>query len=1401
MRFSDPSYYEILEGVRTGYYNIYYISHLIHHNLLQMLDFFLDDLFNIDCDMIVVPISTIGTMSESFHSGVRKISSHLAPLKAKYNLGEVEIQPTKHYPVKYIVFACVVEDSSSSYGTIRQIGKNLGKELQAIKDVLTIATPIIGTGAGGLNHFPSRNILLNAFYETAPNSISFNFCTPDKSVHDSFDGYSLDIDTPSGQLVFEAELGRVLEIDYIESLIYDQDYYYELALQKYFEFRNFVAPHESFYYEIENACKKSRPNYKEFLLLFDESSEEYKFLLLCGELIAYIDYRAYRKNLWNKYPDKRTLAHSAVRQSNWLFNLIKLKLTGSFNGLSTSIKNALLYFEKPETSLIMLSMSHRERVFLELLHVKYEGEKSIIHLLDFFSNHKVSCKNSMNFGALCSRILYSPAIKSIWFEEVRFTVAGRRNDELLNTIDLAMAINRISENLKTKSPKLDLGNCGLRDLNSMPELFECTHLEELILSNEWAEYENGKWRKRISNNKGKHNSLNAIPDKIGELINLKRLTCGGDWNNGRSSWNRWSIKNLSAIIRLQKLEYLNVSNNMLTTIKGLNQLKKLTVAHLNNNEISVVESLTDVEYLEELYLSNNNIRTVIFLQPLKNIKTIDLHQNDIRDLRPLEELISKIGIENNKWKIDTLNIAQNPLEYPALDIVNLGKEAVLSTLQDIKKLGRYINKDIKVILVGNSEAGKSTLVKYLDAEKYLDKKHGATLWMAEKTIKSKYKIELLGDTCTLHLFDFGGHDYYHDTHQLFYSSNTIYILLWDAKTNELAIRNCVQEDEQGKPVDVEVQDYPVKYWLESVKHYIQDIEADNFEFDIQREKTYNSSLLMIQNKVGKADQLVHLNNAYYTEHFPFIYDMINISIIDPRRNLLHFDSILGEMLNNMSIIGASLPKYYETIKKAISIYQGAEILNIEQFLSFCNSLLKTHIDISQCRIMCRYLEQIGVILYSYNAQEEKVYLKKENIIKSIHQVLSDLVDKKGEFDLAYVSGKLEKSTEAADLIAIMKSFKMIFSHPYQDIYIAPLYLPKLPEGKVKLFLNDKIKPYRRFEYSGFIHKNVVLSVFDKYTKMIAQEKRSPQDDLFYYWKDGLIVKKPSSDEIVMIKFHLGNNEGNACIDVFDMAGGEKNHYVFLKEVISFIKEVNHGYPLEEMVTIDGVHYISIEILNQNARIGKWIFSERKKTDYTKPREAELYFELKNYKMYLTEDVKKKKVVISYSKFDLDQVNLFTRYLRPLIDRNLIDVPWCCEELLPGEIWDEKIKTKFDEADIVFFMVSADFFSTQYILDHEIKGAIDRYDNDKNSVKIIPIILKYYDWGRIGKYDLQRFSALPFKGKPVSDFGNSDIVWHAISTSVRMMIEKDLDPINISSVNREIQGIFERQILGKLDNNS
>lgn len=74
--------------------------------------------------------------------------------------------------------------------------------------------------------------------------------------------------------------------------------------------------------------------------------------------------------------------------------------------------------------------------------------------------------------------------------------------------DLTQARELIKECRKTKNPYLDLGSCGITNLNELPELFKCTHLETLILSNAWFDESFS-----ISNNEGEENVLSSIPKK------------------------------------------------------------------------------------------------------------------------------------------------------------------------------------------------------------------------------------------------------------------------------------------------------------------------------------------------------------------------------------------------------------------------------------------------------------------------------------------------------------------------------------------------------------------------------------------------------------------------------------------------------------------------------------------------------------------------------------------------------------------------------------------------------------------------------------------------------------------------------------------------------------------------
>ncbi|MBE9595057.1 MAG: 50S ribosome-binding GTPase, partial [Proteobacteria bacterium] len=112
-----------------------------------------------------------------------------------------------------------------------------------------------------------------------------------------------------------------------------------------------------------------------------------------------------------------------------------------------------------------------------------------------------------------------------------------------------------------------------------------------------------------------------------------------------------------------------------------------------------------------------------------------------------------------------LDLSGNPLESPPLDIANKGIEAIRSYFKSLEAERRALN-EVKVLLVGDGGAGKTSLVKQLlgeEFDKHEPKTHGINLrdWNAEDI--------------QVHFWDFGGQEIMHATHQFFLSKRSLYI--------------------------------------------------------------------------------------------------------------------------------------------------------------------------------------------------------------------------------------------------------------------------------------------------------------------------------------------------------------------------------------------------------------------------------------------------------------------------------------------------------------------------------------------------------------------------------------------------------------------------------------------------
>ena len=84
-----------------------------------------------------------------------------------------------------------------------------------------------------------------------------------------------------------------------------------------------------------------------------------------------------------------------------------------------------------------------------------------------------------------------------------------------------------------------------------------------------------------------------------------------------------------------------------------------------------------------------------------------------------------------------------------------------------------------------------------------------------------------------------------------------------------------------------------------------------------------------------------------------------------------------------------------------------------------------------------------------------------------------------------------------------------------------------------------------------------------------------------------------------------------------------------------------------------------------------------------------------------------KVFIIYAHEDKPVRDKLLRQLRPLADNGEIDL-WSDHEIKPGEVWDEAIRARLAQSDLLLLLVSDDFFASDYIRNVELREALARH---------------------------------------------------------------------------------------------
>lgn len=641
---------------------------------------------------------------------------------------------------------------------------------------------------------------------------------------------------------------------------------------------------------------------------------------------------------------------------------------------------------------------------------------SNLRSLDLRSNHLNSLPNSIgNLNNLTSLNLWNNHLSSL----------PESIGDLSNLTSFNLSYNQLNTLPETIGQLSNLTSFNLshNQFNALPEsIGKLTKLTSLYLSG---------------------NELKAFPESIRELVNLTSLDL---WNN--------QLKILpESIGKLMNLTFLDLSTNQLNTLPdSISQLINLISLNLWRNQLNTLpESIGRLGNLAYIKLGSNQISALPeSIGELTNLTFLDI---SINQLNALPESIGKLT------QLTCLDISCNSLTQIPLEIVDKGGISVRDYYRQRLEEETDYSYEAKLLIIGEGGAGKTSL-----ANKLIDSRYQLKLEGSNNPEKSTEGIDVLrydfshpsGNSFRINIWDFGGQEIYHATHQFFLTKRSLYLLVADTRQDNTDFN----------------------YWLEIVGLLSED-----------------SPTIIVKNE--KQERPCQINENLLRGRFSNLEKILPTNLAS-NRGLLEILAAVEHHISQLPHIGQPLPKTWVRARAALEAKKYNYIPQSE-FLDLCATQgFKRREDKLQ---LSSYLHDLGVCLHFQDDPILKnwVILKPEWGTTAVYTALENpkVQQSLGYFtheDLANIWADEQYADMHDELLQLMMRFKLCYEIPYRPrTYIAPQLLsPNQP----KYIWNDTDNLILRYHYD-FMPKGIL-------TRFIVEMHKQIDSDLV--WKEGVILK-------------------------------------------------------------------------------------------------------------------------------------------------------------------------------------------------------------------------------------------------------------------------------------------------------
>jgi internalin A len=739
------------------------------------------------------------------------------------------------------------------------------------------------------------------------------------------------------------------------------------------------------------------------------------------------------------------------------------------------------------------------------------------------------------------------------------------------------------------------------------------------------------------------------------------------------------------------------------------------------------------------------------------LEKLDLSYNQLRELPPeIGNLVAltEIQLQSNQLNALPLEIGQlaglralylhwNPglslpeeLLGPTRRDVEHAKtspaspRAILDYYFARQQQGQEAIQEVRVLLVGRGRVGKTSLLKNLQKRPF-DSREQETPGITVE----KLWLNCEPGTAVAHVWDFGGQEFLHGTHQIFLSERCVYVLVLE-----------------GRESNWETE---TDYWL----RFIQSFGGD-------------SAVLVALNKYDQHPFSVDEHRL--KERCPQIAGFVPTDA-ETGTGVEQLEGLLADTVAGIRDVWLGVPRKWHAVKEELE-GMSEKFLEYRNFQRLCEK--RGVSDLQQQDSLAVTLHRLGIALNfrEHHRLRHTSVLKPQWVTEAIYGLIRYAQKKNchGVLEESWLGAALQPATDYPPerhgfVLDLMAKFEVAF--PLEEQGDAPArgtrwLIPELlGESQPEAFAQFRGEGVRRlrFTYPDALPPGLL-------PRLIVRTHAMSEAHPDWRWRSGVVLewqgcqalvrldRLQRQTEVAVIEGQLLEQQG-----LFDII---RAHLIVLHGKVRVVEETEvEGHP--------GT-WVRVEKLRRKKRERTEEIEEE--TDAGEPVMVPVSQTLDQVESDAATaaagpmPLQRMRLFISYAHDNEKELQPVRQHLTLLGQRGYIQV-WHDRDLVAGENWETGIKEELSRADIVLIFYTTKARVSRFIQETELPVALDRSDLGECTVIWVPLERNDLLDDHPLEKRLKALQCATRDALPIYDFDHPPQGWMQVGEAIRKAVEK------------------------------